>query len=140
MGTAQAKLNIFGQATGTLNVDLSGSFYIVVKHRNSVETWSAQPVTIMNRAITYNFTDQIAKAYAQNMSSLQNSNLFALHSGDITNDGVVDNNDFSTWETDANDFASGYLATDLDGDGSAENADFSIWELAANDFIGSIAP
>ena len=50
------------QTNGNLTVSLGGSikmgnaYYIVVRHRQSVETWSALPVTI-NAVTTFDFTN-----------------------------------------------------------------------------------
>jgi hypothetical protein len=44
------------------------------------------------------------------------------------------------WEADANNFATGYLASDLNGNGSVDNADFSVWEANANGFVSVVKP
>ena len=46
---------------GTANVQLpatvfGNSYYIVVKHQNSIETWSKDPVLFMGNPIAFDFT------------------------------------------------------------------------------------
>jgi hypothetical protein len=117
---------------------LGNNYYIVVKHRNSIETWSASPVLISNN-MSYDFSTSDTQAYGNNQIQMQNG-VWAFYTGDIDQDGSIDNSDFSLWETDANNFATGYLLTDIDGNGSADNADFSIWETNANSFISEVIP
>ena len=136
--TTKSILNQDGTATCGFQL-LSGSYYIIIKHRNAVETWSASPVTFNTSSTSYNFTTGANKAYGSNQIQID-SNKWGFFSGDIDEDGFIGNNDFSIWETDANNFSAGYLTSDIDGDGSVDNADFSIWEANANNFISSIVP
>jgi hypothetical protein len=45
----------------------NGKYYIVAKHRNHIETWSAVPVTFANDTTFYNFTTSADKAFGNNM-------------------------------------------------------------------------
>lgn len=55
-------------ATAAFNTTPSGSYYIVIKHRNSIETWSASPITYTGgTAISYDFSDAHTKAFGNNM-------------------------------------------------------------------------
>jgi len=50
-----AALNLAGQATVTLPAVYSGSsYYIVIRHRNALETWSKLPV-LFGAVTNYNF-------------------------------------------------------------------------------------
>ena len=118
---------------------LNGVYYISVKGSNSVKTWSATPIAFGTATVDYDFSDASNKAFGDNMIEVS-SGVWALISGDINSDGNVDNADFSSWETDANEFAFGVYVTDLNGDGNVDNADFSIWEANANNFVFSISP
>ncbi|MFN9291116.1 MAG: hypothetical protein ACK6EB_23845, partial [Planctomyces sp.] len=65
------------------------SQYIVVTHRNAIQTWSALPVSI-NGNTTYDFTTSSSQAYGDNMFDLS-TGIFAFFSGDVSPpDGVVD--------------------------------------------------
>ena len=114
------------------------SCYIVLKHRNSLQTWSETPVLIQTNT-SYDFSTAANKAYGSNQVEVE-TGIWAIYSGDINQDDIVDNSDFSLWETDANNFSSGYFVSDLDGNGSVDNADFSIWEANANAFVSVVKP
>jgi hypothetical protein len=68
------------------------------------------------------------------------SGVYAVYSGDITQDDSIDLSDYATWETDFNEFAFGEFATDLNGDGSVDLIDYSIWETNFNSFIFAFYP
>jgi hypothetical protein len=132
-------LNTNGTVTCTFNNFSGGTYYIVIKHRNGIETWSKNPVPINWIASTYNFTSSSTKAFGDNQIEVE-SGVWAIYNGDIDQNGSVDNSDFSEWEADANNFVVGYVDTDLDGNGSVDNGDFSIWEANANGFISTVKP
>jgi Zn-dependent metalloprotease len=114
------------------------SYYIGVRHRNAIETWSNNPV-LMSALTTYNFSNALNKAYGSNQVSL-GGGFFAIFNGDINQDGVVDGLDYNDWETDNNNFAGGYYSSDLNGDGIVDGLDFLIWEDNNNNFVGIITP
>ena len=126
-------------ATCTFTSAASGnSYYIVVKHRNAVQTWSANPV-LMSASTSYDFSNLAAKAYGNN-EVLVASGIWALYSGDINSDENVDLLDASQLESDINNFEFGYQSTDLNGDGNVDLLDSPILELNINNFIFSNHP
>ena len=137
--TTTASLLTDGTATCTFGTAPTGSFYLVVKGSNAVETWSGNPIAVGSTPVSYDFTNQGTKAYGSNMKEME-PGVWAFYSGDINGDGNVDNGDYSIWETDANNFESGDFITDLNGDGNVDNGDYSIWETNANNFIFKITP
>jgi hypothetical protein len=118
-----AMLQTNGTAVATFT-SRSGSYYIVVKHRNSLETWSANPVTVGATA-SYNFTDAASKAYGNNMSMLE-TGVYGFYSGDINQDGFIEASDYAPLFNDNDAVAEGYLTTDLNGDGFVEAQDYPI--------------
>ena len=137
--TAIAALKTNGTAVATFATGASGSYYLVVKYKNAIETWSATPQSVGLTPLTYNFTNAASKAYGNNMKQVS-AGVYAIYSGDINLDSNIDNLDYSTWEEDANNLMSGYFATDLNGDGNVDNLDYSIWETNSNNFVYSITP
>jgi hypothetical protein len=121
--TTTAMLQTNGAAVATFT-SRSGSYYIVVKHRNSLETWSANPVTVGATA-SYNFTDAASKAYGNNMSMLE-TGVYGFYSGDINQDGFIEASDYAPLFNDNDAVAEGYLTTDLNGDGFVEAQDYPI--------------
>ena len=117
----------------------SDSYYIVIKHRNHLETWSSYPVSFAGDTIDYNFTNSASMAYGNNMKELA-PGVFGIFVGDINQDGLVDGSDMSETETDNNNFTTGYFATDVNGDGLVDGSDMSIVETNNNNFVGVIQP
>lgn len=112
--------------------------YIVVKQRNMIEAWSAMPVNIQELT-TYDFSSALSQVFGNNQQEVE-SGVFAFFTGDINQDGVIDGLDYNDWETDNNNFGSGYLSTDLNGDGIVDGLDFLFWEVNNNNFVGVIRP
>jgi len=139
--TTKAVLNQNGTATCIFPL-ASGNKYIVVKHRNSVETWSALPVT-MGQIVNYNFSDADTKAYGANQVLISNSPIkYAFFSGDIVKDmgESIDLIDLIELETGINNFYSGYEAGDLNGDGNVDILDTVMIESNISNFVFSNHP
>lgn len=128
---------------GNCVIDIPASYadnyYIVVKHRNSIETWSNNPISFAINSINYNFTDAASKAFGNNMNQVANG-VYAIYVGDVNQDGLVDGSDMSDTETSNNNFETGYLVTDVNGDGLVDGSDMSIVETSNNNFVSSIIP
>lgn len=128
---------------GLCSVDLpqtiKDSFYIVIKHRNSLETWSKVPISFNSNIINYNFSESQSSAFGDNLKQVDVS-VFAIFAGDVNQDGLVDGSDMSDIELDNNNFISGYAITDINGDGIVDGSDISIVETNNNNFIGVIKP
>jgi hypothetical protein len=120
---------------GTLNLSLptklfNKNCYIAIKHRNSMETWSAIPVTISG-STTYDFTTGLDKAYGDGINAPMKNmggGVYALYSGNVDQDATIDINDMSNTENDAFEFAFGYNATDCNGDGASDALDMQLIE------------
>lgn len=109
------------------------TYYIVVKHRNSIETWSANALNF-NSDITYNFTVSDSRSYGRNMK--WNGSVALIYSGDINQDGSVDFNDYPALDIASNIGLLGYDANDLNGDASVDFNDYPILDI--NSSIGVI--
>jgi hypothetical protein len=138
VASTQAILLTNGTAACTFSTAPNGSFYVVVKHRNAVQTWSANPVAI-GATSSYNFTTAANKAFGDNMKEVE-SGVWAFYTGDLNQDDLIDLTDYSIWETDNNNFEFGNFPTDLNGDGLVDLSDYSIWESNSNAFIFSFYP
>jgi hypothetical protein len=118
----------------------SGSKYIVVKHRNAIETWSAQPIN-MGAVVNYDFRTAASQAYGGNQQDVSgNNSLYALYSGDINQDGNIDLYDLLLVNDDIENFIYGYYATDITGDGNVDLYDLLILENNITNFIYAIQP
>ncbi|MEZ5047641.1 MAG: hypothetical protein R2831_11695 [Chitinophagaceae bacterium] len=126
---------------GTSSADFSSpsaNYYITINHRNSIETWSANPV-LLSTSTSYDFTSAVGQAYGNNLIAVE-TNVFGIFTGDINQDASIDIFDFLEWDVDNQNFNTGYYATDLDGDGSIDIFDFLIWDPNNQNFIGAILP
>jgi hypothetical protein len=138
VASTQALLLTNGTAACTFSTAPNGSFYVVVKHRNAVQTWSANPVAI-GATSSYNFTTAANKAFGDNMKEVS-PGVWAFYSGDINQDGFMDFPDYSLLFNSGDNFEEGYVITDLNGDGFVDFNDYPILFNNADNFIESLYP
>ena len=112
-----------------------GTYYIVLKHRNSISVWSSTAITFNNSSNSYNFSNLASKAYGDNLVDL-GSGVFGLYSGDINQDGSVDFNDYPSLDLASSAGVLGYDLNDLNGDASVDFNDYPV--LDANSSLGVI--
>jgi hypothetical protein len=117
-----ALLNINGNSVISLPAYLTGNNYIVLYHRNHLETWSSSPISFANDTITYNFTSAASKAYGDNQKEVA-PGIFAILVGDVNQDGVVDISDLVAMDADLTNGTLGYIVYDLNGDGVIDISD-----------------
>ncbi len=120
----------------------SGNYYVDVRHRNSIETWSLFPVYLQRNVNTnYDFTLAANKAYGGNMIMVDNSPVrFAIYSGDVNQDGIVDATDALLIDNDANNYLTGYLVTDVNGDYSVDATDALLVDNNSSNFVSKLTP
>lgn len=114
------------------------NLYIVVKHQNTIETWSGNPVPISSGG-TYNFSNASNKAYSNNMF-ISETGVWSLFTGDINQDGAIDAFDFIIMDPEIQAGTSGYLASDLNGDGVVDAFDYLVIENNIIEGIGIVRP
>lgn len=124
--TKKITLDASGFGTTSLSSLLdAASYYIVVKHRNSIETWSSTPQAFVNGILNYDFTIDRSKAYGNNL--VRKGMKWCIYSGDVNQDGIVDLTDVNLIVNDANLYTTGsYLNTDLNADTWADLSDILI--------------
>jgi hypothetical protein len=126
-----------GTATVTVPSAYNGSYYLTIRHRNSIETVSAAPVSFAGTTISYQF-DSDSKAYGNNMKF--KGGLWVIYGGDANQDGLVDSGDMIIIDNDASTFATGYLVSDINGDGLIDSGDMIILDNNASAFIAVVLP
>ncbi len=102
------------------------SFYLVINHRNTLETWSATPLALPAAVNNYDFTTTAAQAYGSNLIHL--GGVYGIASGDVNQDGVINAGDLLNLENSLQLMTLGYYPQDLNGDNLVEAADFSLIE------------
>ena len=127
--------------TGTFNFEniVTGDYYIEVKTRNTIETWSKFPQSFTSGAAhTYDFTVSSNMAFGNNMT-LKNSK-YCLYSGDTGQDGLIDLTDLLQIYNDAAVFSAGYIVTDLTGNSITDLTDVVMAFNNASSFVSVKKP
>ena len=125
------------------NNSYAGNYYLVLKQRNCLETWSSSgginynPMGIMS----YDFTDSDTKAFGNNLAEVNNIPAkYAMYSGDINDDGAVELSDLIYVSNDASQFISGYVISDLTGNNLITLDDMLLVYNNASAFRATINP
>jgi len=118
---------------------LSGSYYIVVKHRNTLQTWSKNPLSMSTGVNTYNFSIAASQAYGDNQVE-KSPGVWTLYSGELIQDGNIDLFDLSEAQNAVTSFLFGYVAADINGDGNVDLLDIPEVESNVINFIFSNHP
>ena len=122
---------------------LSDSYYLQVRHRNSIQIWSANPVSFdfLSGNLRYDFTLSADSAFGSNQVEVDNSPLrFAMYGGDVDQNDIVDGTDTQLIDNDASGFVSGYVATDVNGDNFVDGTDAALTGNNADNFVTAITP
>lgn len=139
--------NAIIKTDGNINLILPDSlrgnlFYIGVKHRNHLETWSSNLVEIAYSTI-YSFADDAAKALSDGVNlgmKYLGTNQFAYYAGDVNQDGTIDLFDLQQTENDASQFIFGYESSDINGDTFSDLFDLQTIENNSSLFIFTTRP
>jgi hypothetical protein len=148
--TTTAVLHVDGTATATFASAITGNYYIAIRSRNALLTFSAAPVA-MGPTVSYNFTTSASQAYGSNQVQLA-PGIFALYSGDVNGDENIDPLDEAIVDVDLTEFVSGYLydisntnypgviPSDLTGDGNVDLLDAGYIQTNLSNFVFSAHP
>lgn len=125
-------LNSLGQGNGKFYDAVNGTpYYLVLKHRNAIETWSATTQSFTNSLLTYDFTTASSKAFGNNLKQVGSK--WCIYSGDVNQDGNVNTLDLNiVYDSNVNG-VTGYTATDLTGDLITEIGDLT--NVFINNFL-----
>ena len=129
---AKINLNSSGQGNGKFYNAVNGTpYYLVLKHRNAIETWSASTQTFTNNILEYDFTTASSKAYGNNLKQIGSK--WCIYSGDVNQDGVVNSLDLNSVYIANFNGVTGYNATDVTGDLFTEISDLT--KVFINNFL-----
>jgi len=144
-GIVDSSLGVLDSVTKSALVNFSGIesgvYYVSVKHRNSLETWSkagGESVTA-GQPFAFDFTAGLSQAYGSNQT-IGISGIACLFSGDVNYDGIVDAADLQQIDNDAIAFVTGYVQSDVDGNNFIDATDASITDNNAANFVGIVRP
>jgi hypothetical protein len=135
----KAVLNSNGAGTFNFNTASNGTpYYLAVKHRNSIETWSATSNSFASAVLNYNFSTAQSQAYGSNL--IQIGSKWCIFNGDVNQDGIVDSGDLGVVDNDNAAYVSGYTSTDVNGDGIVDSGDLGIVDNNNANYVGKIVP
>jgi hypothetical protein len=126
--------------------NLNGTYYIVAKHRNSVETWSKAGGESFASAITsFDLSNAASQAYGQNLKPVTGGK-YVIFSGDVSSftpsvqDGYIDFFDLTQIYNLNVNSAYGYQASDLTGEGFVDFIDLIMTYNNSTEGIGMNTP
>ena len=135
--------NVNLSTTGTASIasipgTLGGTYYITIKHRNSVETASI-PVSFATSTVNFAFTQ--ANVYGAYLKSISGAfPKYVIYTGDVNQDKGVGVLDLGLVDNKSKIFATGYLVEDIDGDGSVGVLDLGLIDNNSKLFVASHLP
>ena len=136
--TGTINLNTDGTVTVSIPGTYSGSYYLTIKNRNSIETVSSAVISFSGSSINYTF-DSPSKAYGANLGVMTDGR-YVLYGGDVNQDGLVDGSDLSNIGNLNDVFSTGYLPEDVNGDGLVDGSDMNITSNNNDIFVSSKTP
>ncbi|MEZ4691794.1 MAG: hypothetical protein R3A12_17200 [Ignavibacteria bacterium] len=139
VAVSKAVLNTSGNAVYNFNSVPSGSYYLEITHRNSLETWSASPVALTTGgSFAYNFTTAASQAYGNNL--ILKDGKYCDYSGDVNQNGIVDLTDVVIVNNSASVFTTGYVVQDVNGDNLVDLSDLIITLNNSSMFVAKVIP
>lgn len=120
------------------NISNDTNFYIVLKFRNGINTWSSTGNHFTNSVLNYDFTDSSSKAFGSNM--ILKGNRYCIWSGDVNKDNVIDGGDISSVENGIANSLIGYEPEDINNDGIVDASDMGLVENNSTKLINVISP
>lgn len=115
------------------------NYYVVVKHRNSIETWSKSGGEVFTSgSLAYDFTSAASQAFGNNMVLVGSD--YSFYTGDVQQDGTVDLSDIVLIFNDAALFITGYVVTDLNCDDFVDLTDIVFAYNNSSMFVSVIRP
>lgn len=131
-------LSTSGIAIFDVTPNYNGTYFITVKHRNSIETTTPTALSFSGSSVSHNFTSSAAQAYGNNLK--ESAGLFLIYSGDVNQDGSIDTGDMLPVDNDSFNYSSGYLSSDVNGDGLTDTGDMIYVDNNSAIYIGSMHP
>jgi len=141
--TARVRVNSTGHAMCEFRKSqLTRNYFVEVKHRSSIAVWSSTPkFLVTGQTNVLQLKDDRSLAYGMNIKEVDKFPIqFALYSGDVNQDGIIDAGDCAITDNDAFNFTTGYSVTDLNGDLVVDAEDLVIVNENAYSFVVTLQP
>ena len=121
---SSVNLSTSGTATVSVPPAFNGSYYITIKHRNSIETTSATAVSFAGTTINQSF-GLPSNVFGGNLLLMVDGK-YVVYGGDVNQDGIVDGGDMAPIDNKSAIFAAGYIPEDINGDGLIDGSDMAV--------------
>ena len=131
-------LSTTGSATVIIPATYNDTYYITIRHRNSLQTVSATAESFSGSTIEQSFGSP-ANVFGGNLVQMPDLS-YAIYSGDVNQDDIIDLGDSSPVDNQAAMAGSGYIPEDINGDGLVDLSDFVAIDNNAAMAIGAITP
>ncbi len=105
-----------------------GDYYIGIKTRNHLQTWSRLAIPFNLLSVNYDFTTSALQAYGQDAQVQVSPNVYAFYLGDLDQFGWVDSDDYNIFEPNLTNGDVGFLISDFNGDGWVDSMDYNLVE------------
>jgi hypothetical protein len=122
--------------TGNFNFNhtSSGTYYIMIKHKNSLETWSkAGGENLAGGINNFDFTTSSSQAYGNNLT-LKGSK-YCIYSGNVNGDDIIDAEDMAIVDNDVFNYTFENIITNLNGDSIVDIEDMAIVDRNGKNLI-----
>jgi hypothetical protein len=137
----QVILMVDGTTSATFTGASAGNYYLSIRHRNSLFTWSSLTVAMGTSPASFDFTTSASQAFSGMLADDYFEGIYSIYSGDINQDEYIDASDYPFFDADnANGANSAYLTTDLNGDGFVDASDYPFFDGNNANGIFSIHP
>jgi hypothetical protein len=119
--------------TATVNSNIPpGNYYIVVRNKNSIETWSKPGGEPLGYGTNfYDFTIAASQAYGGNL--VLRNGLYCIYTGNVNGDDIIDAEDMLIVDNAVFNFADGSSIANLNGDGIVDIEDMAIIDRNARE-------
>jgi hypothetical protein len=131
-------LDVTGNATASIPSLYGGSYYITIRHRNSIQTVSATAVSFSSAIINQSFATP-TDVFGGNLIQMPDLS-YAIYGGDVNQDDIIDLSDLIPVGNQAALATAGYIPEDINGDGLIDLSDLILVGNNAAQAIGAILP
>ena len=121
---SDVELTTSGSAVVTIPAEFAGSYFITVRHRNSIETTTSAPVSFAGSVINQSFSSR-ANVFGDNLKA-SGDGRFLIYGADVNQDGIVDTGDMNDVDNGSAAILFGYHANDVNGDGLVDTSDMNL--------------
>lgn len=108
---------------------VSKNYFITVLHRNHIAVMSSNYVLLTYNTALYDFSTGLNKYYGGEAKLLK-TGLYGMYVGDVDRNGIINLNDFESFDNDNLNAVIGYVKSDFNMDGYVTGTDFNL--LAPN--------